>query len=199
VSKSASVSAYDTCEGRIAFHNRPGVDSTMGLVDIGLEIHWRLTLLPSPHPSPSYLNPSIPNPSFPPPTPASIFHTHRERDHIDSPGADSSRGVLTCRCEGGIRVGMMSVCAPCLRVRGAHRATWLDRMRHLLRTTRCGGWGEAVVGRALPAACRVRIGAKDGEGNPLRKGGRRRGHRCLRASPAHAASVGGVHHGSRER
>ncbi|KAJ7430874.1 hypothetical protein FB451DRAFT_1321944 [Mycena latifolia] len=54
----ARVSACDTCEGRIGFDNRPGVDSTTGLVDIGLGIRWRLTLilqspiLPSPHPPP---------------------------------------------------------------------------------------------------------------------------------------------------
>ncbi|KAJ7926335.1 hypothetical protein B0H13DRAFT_2313662 [Mycena leptocephala] len=51
-------------EGRIGFHNRPGVDSTMGWVDIGLGIHWRLTLLPPLPALPSYLNPQ----SFLPPT-----------------------------------------------------------------------------------------------------------------------------------
>jgi hypothetical protein len=129
-SKSASVSACDTCEGRIGFHNRPGVDLTMGLVDIGLGIHWRLTLLP-PLPAPPSST-SIPNPSFPPPTPASIFHAHREPKRMHPPGADSSRDVLACRREGGIRVGMMSVCAPCLRAPGAHpRYAALHRVRCL--------------------------------------------------------------------
>ncbi|KAJ7706681.1 hypothetical protein B0H17DRAFT_568926 [Mycena rosella] len=79
------------CEGRIGFHNRPGVDLTTGLVDIGFGIRWRLTLpLPSPPPLPT----SITNPSFPAPSPASILHAHREREreceptHL-LPGADS--------------------------------------------------------------------------------------------------------------
>jgi hypothetical protein len=89
VSKNASMSACDTCEGRIRYHNRPGVDSTMGLVDIGLGIHWRLTLLPpSPHPLPT----SISNPSFPhPPPPQSSTPTANANAFI--PRAQTPREV----------------------------------------------------------------------------------------------------------
>ncbi|KAJ7894073.1 hypothetical protein B0H13DRAFT_2665417 [Mycena leptocephala] len=108
--------------------------------------------LPSPYPLPT----SIPDPSF---LRLNLPRPPRTRTH------SFPRCRLACRCEGGNRVGMMSICAPCLRVRAAHRATWPDRMRDLPRTMAGERrWWGPVVRRALPAVCRVRIGTKDGEG-----------------------------------
>ncbi|KAJ7931079.1 hypothetical protein B0H13DRAFT_2263968 [Mycena leptocephala] len=127
----------------------------------------RLLLLARPSHAmlPPQLSPST-NPAPSRPESSSFRPHHLARGGLDfittrkKTGMTRARGVLARRREGVVGVGIMSLCALCLRVRGAHphhnwRRGWTEC--EISRTTRNGDGGEA---EARP----LWMGKKDGEG-----------------------------------
>jgi hypothetical protein len=156
VSKNASMSACDTCEGRIRFHNRPGVDSTMGLVDIGLGIHWRLTLLPPLPAPPSYLNPR----SFLPPT-------HPRLNLPRPPRTRTRANAFILRAQTPREVSLfpllfvlVSVCITSGRARGrwciispSSMSSWLSFNPYTCWALGTIPWCEGIIWRMNACAC----------------------------------------------